>query len=300
MPVAYTLRHLTRYTYADPVDFARCNLRLTPMHGDGQHLVACDIDVEPRASARTQRADFFGTETVALTIDAPHKVLAIEARSRVRVARRDPPATTPAWEALREACLAARDLGPASPVHYLAPTRRAPLLAEATDYARASFPPGRPVLEGARELTRRIARDFTFDAKATTVSTPLAEVAARRRGVCQDFAHLMIAGLRGLSLPAAYVSGYLRTIPPPGRARLRGADASHAWVAVWCGDDVGDGGEWVGLDPTNDCVVRDDHIVVARGRDYGDVCPVDGIIATGGGQKLAVEVDVIPDGEGTP
>lgn len=293
----YTLRHLTRYDYAEPVDFARCNLRLTPAHGDGQHLVACDIEIEPRPGVRAHRADFFGADTVSLTIRSPHRTLAIEARSRVRVARPDPPAATPAWEALREACLAARDLGPASPVHYLAPTPRAPLLAAATDYARASFSPGRPILEGARELTARIARDFTFDARATTVSTPLAEVAARRRGVCQDFAHLMIAGLRGLSLPAAYVSGYLRTVPPPGRARLRGADASHAWVAVWCGED--NAGGWVGLDPTNDCLVRDDHIVLARGRDYGDVCPVDGIIATSGTQKLTVEVDVIPDGETT-
>jgi transglutaminase-like putative cysteine protease len=291
--VNYTLRHLTRYAYASPVAFARCNLRLTPAHGDGQHLVACDIAVEPRPSTRSQHPDFFGTETVALTVDAPHRELTIEAQSRVRVARPAPPAaaSTPAWETVREAALASDDLGPDSPVHHLAPTRRVPLLPEATDYARASFPAGRPVLEGARDLTARIARDFTFDARATTVSTPLAEVARLRRGVCQDFAHLMIAALRGLSLPAAYVSGYLRTIPPPGRPRLRGADASHAWVAVWCG------GEWVGLDPTNDCVVGNDHIVVARGRDYGDVCPVDGIIATSGAQKLTVEVDVIPDGE---
>ena len=296
----YTLRHLTRYDYAAPVEFARCNLRLTPAHGDGQHLVACDIDVEPRPAIRSQRTEFFGADTVMLTVDAPHRRLTIEARSRVRVVRPEPPAATPAWEALREACLAARDLGPASPVHYLGPTRRVPLLAEATEYARASFPPGRPILEGARELTARIARDFTFDARATTVSTPLAEVAARRRGVCQDFAHLMIASLRGLSLPAAYVSGYLRTVPPPGRPRLRGADASHAWVAVWCGTDATGAGTWVGLDPTNDCVVRDDHILVARGRDYGDVCPVDGIVATGGAQKLTVEVDVIPDGEAVP
>jgi transglutaminase-like putative cysteine protease len=148
----------------------------------------------------------------------------------------------------------------------------------------------------------RIRDDFRFDAKATTVSTPLAEAFALRAGVCQDFAHVMIAGLRGLGLPAAYVSGYLRTRPPPGRPRLRGADASHAWVALWCGADHGAGegigeGGWIGLDPTNACVVRDDHIVVARGRDYGDVAPIDGIVASAGAQKLTVEVDVIPEDE---
>ena len=131
------------------------------------------------------------------------------------------------------------------------------------------------------------------------ISTPLNEVFDKRHGVCQDFAHVMIAGLRGLGLPAAYVSGYLRTRPPPGQPRLRGADASHAWVALWCGEGWGESGEggWIGFDPTNDCVVQDDHIVVAQGRDYGDVAPIDGIVSSAGAQKLTVEVDVIPEDE---
>ena len=137
---------------------------------------------------------------------------------------------------------------------------------------------------------RRINRDFVYDSKATEISTPLLDVFRKRRGVCQDFAHIMIAGLRGLGLPAAYVSGYLRTTPPPGRSRLQGADATHAWVSVWCGDEIG----WMGFDPTNDLVIGNDHVVLAVGRDYTDVSPVDGIIVGSRKQKLAVAVDVIP------
>ncbi|WP_238184006.1 transglutaminase-like domain-containing protein, partial [Methylobacterium trifolii] len=190
--------------------------------------------------------------------------------------------------------IAQPDLGPDAPVHFLFPSARVPLVPAVTDYARASFRPGRSAYGAAHDLMTRIRADFRFDAKATTVHTPLSEAFELRAGVCQDFAHVMIAGLRGLGVPAAYVSGYLRTIPPPGRPRLRGADASHAWVAVWCGD------AWIGLDPTNAVAVRDDHIVVARGRDYGDVAPIDGIVSASGKQKLKVEVDVIPDGEAEP
>jgi transglutaminase-like putative cysteine protease len=139
----------------------------------------------------------------------------------------------------------------------------------------------------------RMRRDFIYDSKATDVSTPPAEAFAARRGVCQDFAHIMICGLRGLGLPARYVSGYIRTIPPPGKPRLEGADATHAWVALWCGAEQG----WIGLDPTNDLVVQGDHIVLASGRDYSDVAPIDGIILAPGKQTLKVEVDVVPETE---
>ncbi|MBX9876397.1 MAG: transglutaminase family protein, partial [Beijerinckiaceae bacterium] len=160
------------------------------------------------------------------------------------------------------------------------------------DYARASFPALRPVLEAATELMGRIRADFTYDPEATEVSTPLEEAFRQRHGVCQDFAHVMIAGLRGLGLPAAYVSGYIRTVPPPGEKRLEGADASHAWVMLWCGPETG----WIGLDPTNDLIVADDHIVTAFGRDYADVSPLDGVVIGPGSQKIGVAVDVIPIG----
>ena len=153
-----------------------------------------------------------------------------------------------------------------------------------------AFRPVVSVIEGATRLMRRIRTDFSYDTKATVVSTPLEQAFDMRRGVCQDFAHIMIAGLRGLGLPAAYVSGYLRTIPPPGAKRLEGADATHAWVSVWCGPELG----WIGLDPTNALVVANDHIVLATGRDYADVSPIDGVIVGSGAQKLQVDVDVVP------
>jgi transglutaminase-like putative cysteine protease len=152
-----------------------------------------------------------------------------------------------------------------------------------------SFAPGKGIVVGAVDLMHRIRNDFKYDPKATVISTPLKEVFEKRHGVCQDFAHVMIAGLRGLGLPAAYVSGYLRTIPPPGKPRLQGADATHAWVSVWCGDEIG----WVGFDPTNDLLVENDHIILAVGRDFSDVSPVDGIIVGSRKQKLAVAVDVL-------
>ena len=146
------------------------------------------------------------------------------------------------------------------------------------------------MVASASDLMRRLNQDFAYDSKATEISTPLGDVFAKRRGVCQDFAHIMISGLRGLGLPAAYVSGYLRTTPLPGKPRLQGADATHAWVSVWCGADIG----WIGLDPTNDLMVGSDHVVLAVGRDYTDVSPVDGIIVGSRKQKLTVEVDVVP------
>lgn len=300
----YTLRHLTTYRYARTVRFARCNLRLRPRDGDGQRVLESAVHVTPEPTRRLERRDFFGVDTLTLTLDEPHREFSVEAVSQVTIQRPVPPPPEAglAWERVREAALALPSLGPDGPAHFQFPSHRVPLVPEVTDYARTSFSPGRSAYGAAVELMHRIRDDFRFDTKATTVSTPLAEAFALRAGVCQDFAHVMIAGLRGLGLPAAYVSGYLRTRPPPGRPRLRGADASHAWVALWCGADHGAGegigeGGWIGLDPTNACVVRDDHIVVARGRDYGDVAPIDGIVASAGAQKLTVEVDVIPEDE---
>ncbi|KQQ13117.1 transglutaminase [Methylobacterium sp. Leaf123] len=296
----YSLRHLTTYRYARAVRFARCNLRLRPRDGEGQRVLESALHVTPTPTSRLERRDFFGLETLTLTLDESHREFTVEAVSRVAVERPAPPppeAGLP-WEAVRAAALALPSLGPDGPAHFQFRSQRVPLEPAVTNYARASFPPGRSAYGGAVELMNRIREDFRFDAKATTVSTPLAEAFALKAGVCQDFTHVMIAGLRGLGLPAAYVSGYLRTRPPAGRPRLRGADASHAWVALWCGPETGAGADgWIGLDPTNACVVRDDHIVVARGRDYADVAPIDGMVASAGEQKLTVEVDVIPEDE---
>jgi transglutaminase-like putative cysteine protease len=293
--VIYALRHRTAYTYEATVSFARCVLRLTPRSSASQTVLESSVVATPTPSSIVRRIGPFGEETLTLVIDQPHKALVIEARSRVDV--HAPPVAEPRlslpWEAVRAASYETAALGPEGPAAYLYPTARTPIVAAITDYARASFPPGRPIVEAAADLMARIKSDFTYDSKATDVSTPAAEAFEARHGVCQDFAHVMISGLHGIGLPAAYVSGYLRTIPPPGRARLEGADATHAWVSIWCGEDRG----WIGFDPTNAVLAEDDHIVLAIGRDYSDVAPIDGIILAPGRQTLEVEVDVIPQDE---
>lgn len=287
----YDIRHVTTYAYESPVSFARCSLRLEPRSGDGQQLVSHSVDIRPRPAERTVRRDFFGTHTESVLIETAHRNLRIDSRSRVSVSRQtlERTAPSPSWEDIRDVALEATSLGPSSPVGYVFASSLVPVQAPVTAYAAASFPYGSGIVAGAVDLMHRIRTEFKYDPKATVISTPLKEVFEKRHGVCQDFAHVMIAGLRGLGLPAAYVSGYLRTIPPPGQPRLQGADATHAWVSVWCGEAIG----WVGFDPTNDILVGNDHIILAIGRDFSDVSPVDGIIVGSRKQKLGVAVDVL-------
>jgi transglutaminase-like putative cysteine protease len=289
--VIYDIRHVTTYAYESPVSFARCSLRLEPKSGDGQQLVSHTVDIKPKPADRTIRHDFFGTHTESVVIETPHRNLRIDSRSRVSVSRHAPGRTaeSPDWESVRDLAFEATSLGPDSPIGYVFASPLVPVQQPVTAYAAVSFPQQRGVLAGAVDLMHRIRTEFKYDPKATVISTPLNEVFEKRHGVCQDFAHVMIAGLRGLGLPAAYVSGYLRTIPPPGKARLQGADATHAWVSLWCGVEMG----WIGFDPTNDILVENDHIVLAVGRDFSDVSPVDGIIVGSRRQKLAVAVDVL-------
>jgi transglutaminase-like putative cysteine protease len=289
--VIYDIRHVTTYSYESPVSYARCSLRLEPKSGDGQQLVSHVVDVRPRPADRTARSDFFGTRIESVLIETPHRTLRIDSRSRVTLSRHAPGrnADSPAWESVREAAFEANTLGATSPIGYVFASPLVPVLDLGTAYAATSFPIGRGILAGAVDLMHRIRTEFKYDKKATVISTPLREVFEKRHGVCQDFAHAMIAGLRGLGLPAAYVSGYLRTTPPPGKPRLQGADATHAWASVWCGEEIG----WVGFDPTNDLLVENDHIVLAVGRDFSDVSPVDGVIVGSRRQKLGVAVDVL-------
>jgi transglutaminase-like putative cysteine protease len=291
----YNIRHRTTYNYGAEVGFARCVLRLTPAALDSQTVLSSALRITPPYEFRTDRTGPFGEKVTTVIIQSPHKTLQIEATARVNVHASpiDEFQESPAWEDLGEMALKSADLGPDGPASYLYPTPRTRLVDSITHYARSSFTPGRPILSGAGDLMRRIHADFTFDSSATEVTTPAAEAFAARRGVCQDFAHVMITGMKGLGLPAAYISGYLRTIPPPGKPRLEGADATHAWVAVWCGDQLG----WIGFDPTNAVLAQNDHIVLARGRDYSDVAPIDGIILAPGRQTLEVAVDVIPEPE---
>ena len=287
----YDIRHVTTYSYESPVSFARCSLRLEPRSGDGQQLVSHTVEIRPTPAERTIRRDFFGTLTESVLIETAHRSLRIDSRSRVSVSRQAFGRTTPSpsWESVRDVAFEASSLGPTSPVGYVFASSLVPVLGPVTAYAATSFSPRQGILVGAVDLMHRIRREFKYDPKATVISTPLREVFEKRHGVCQDFAHVMIAGLRGLGLPAAYVSGYLRTYPPAGQPRLQGADATHAWVSVWCGAEIG----WVGFDPTNDILVENDHIILAVGRDFSDVSPVNGIIVGSRKQKLAVAVDVL-------
>lgn len=286
----YDISHITTYRYEAPVASAQCVMRLAPRQDGGQTVISRRLNLSPPADLIVERTDFFGNGIREGQIHKPHTLLQVALHARVEVERAPPPvfALTPGWEAIKEWVVASRSLTARSPTHFVYPSRLVPILAGPTNYARESFPLGRPILEGAVELMRRIQSDFTYDPKATHVATPLAHAFERRSGVCQDFAHIMIAGLRGLGLPAAYISGYLRTIPAPGQARLEGADSTHAWVSIWCGPDFG----WFDLDPTNAMTVENDHIVIAVGRDYADVSPIDGVILAAGKQKLEVSVNV--------
>jgi transglutaminase-like putative cysteine protease len=289
--VNYHIRHLTTYAYEVPVTFARCTLRLSPRDVDGQKVVSSRISVTPQPAKVAERTNFFGTRVTSIAIETPHTAFAIEASSEVELSRPVPRAeATPAWETAREEALARYALDGTSPAQYLYPSRLVEIAAPLTTYGSAFFPSGRAVLDGASDLMRQIKRDFAYEPKSTAVSTPLLDAFEKRRGVCQDFAHIMIACLRGIGLPAAYVSGYIRTVPPPGKPRLEGADATHAWVSVWCGEGAG----WVDLDPTNNMRVANDHIALAVGRDYSDVSPIDGVIVGSGKQELKVSVDVVP------
>jgi transglutaminase-like putative cysteine protease len=287
----YDVRQTTTYAYASPAAYAQHVLRLTPIARERQRVTAAVLDIDPAPVRRREGRDFFENRTTVIEIDAPHNSLTVKLAARIAVdaiAAADFEATQP-WESVRAQTLASLDLGPHSPVHFIYPSRLVSLDPEIRDYVEVSFPPGRPILAGAAEVMRRIRDDFTYEVGATTVTTTPTMSFALRRGVCQDFAHIMISGLRGLGIPAAYVSGYLRTVPRPGSARLEGADAMHAWVMVWCGS-----AGWWGLDPTNALVASDDHVVLAIGRDYADAAPIGGVVLGSGQQRLNTAVDVIP------
>ena len=287
----YRVRHVTRYEYDSAVDLAAHLVHLQPRSLPGQHVISGDLKTDPAASRRVERRDHFGNRVSWLFLDRPHDAFTVTSEAVVDVRFPDPPrpATTPAWERV---AAAARHGGPAAwqAAEFCFDSPMVPADTDAAGFARGSFPAGRPVLEGLLELNDRIHRDFTFRAGVTDLATPVAEVLRRREGVCQDFTHLMLSALRGLGLPARYTSGYIRTRPPPGRDRLRGADQSHAWVGAWLGPVHG----WMGLDPTNGIVVSDEHVVLAWGRDYSDISPVRGVILGGGLHTPGISVDLEP------
>lgn len=284
----YWLRHRTAYDYAQTVDLAAHLLHLKPRALPGQRVLSARLTCIPKPDHHTETHDHFGNAATRLFLVAPHTGFEVTAESLVEVDFEPPPeaSLTLPWERV-----AAQSQG-AETADFLLPTAHIPLIPEATDHARPSFPAGRPVLEGLLEFNRRMRQEFTFQAGVTSITTPIAEVLRDRRGVCQDFTQVMLAGLRGLGLPARYVSGYVRTRPPPGQARRRGADQSHAWVSAWLGEGQG----WVQLDPTNGIVVRDEHVILAWGRDFSDISPLRGVLLGGGEHQLTVSVDLEPEG----
>jgi transglutaminase-like putative cysteine protease len=289
--VIYDIDHLTAYSYEAPVMSASLALRLTPRTTLTQRPLSHEVHILPEPDHATSHRDFYGNVVDLVTIDTSHTELMIRSIARVEVTPR-PALAGPdiAWERIGEAALAERDLSAAGPSQFLFPSPRIALSREVTRYARQSFTPGRGIVGACTDLMTRIRKDFAYQPDATEISTSIAEAFAQRAGVCQDFAQIMIGGLRGLGLPAAYVSGYLRTIPPPGKPRLQGADATHAWVSVWTGPENG----WIGFDPTNAIQAGTDHITLAIGRDFSDVSPVYGVFVGAGENELKVEVDVIP------
>jgi transglutaminase-like putative cysteine protease len=288
----YDVRHVTRFDYGTSVKFARCNLRLRPVDWAGQALEHYELHVAPTGRTHPALAEAGLANVTRLVIEEPVRRLSIESRFRMRVDRLVPvpDAGDPTLAQVARAARNSRDLSPACPASYLYPSPLIPLDADIAAWCAPDLDPDRPALEAGIALAQRIQREFLFDPTATLVDTPPREAFLKRGGVCQDFAQILITGLRAAGLPAAYASGYIRTIPPPGAERLVGADATHAWVLLWCGPDRG----WVGLDPTNGIWMASDHIVMAVGRDYAEIAPVDGVVLGSGAQKMEVSVDVAP------
>ena len=293
-----SVTHETQYRYSSPVVLSQQLLHLTPRTLPWQRCDQHAISVEPTANEMTQREDYYGNRTASLVIAVPHEAIMVRAASSVTVeprARAALAAPKVSWEAVR-ARLNALDAPPlAEPTEFLFDSPHVERSRELADYAVKSFSARRAILESAGDLARRIHRDFKFDRTATSVSTPLRQVLKQKSGVCQDFAHLMIGCLRSIGLAARYVSGYILTAPPPGRPRLVGADASHAWASVYCGERAG----WIDIDPTNNCIVDDAHVTLGWGRDFADVTPMRGVILGGGAQTLSVHVTVSPAVEAT-
>jgi transglutaminase-like putative cysteine protease len=286
--------HVTEYLYSERVSTSHHDLHLVPRATPTQACLREELEIAPAPATRRERIDDFGNRCTYVEIHEPHNNLRVTSRADVEVAAAPAlPAASEPWESVRDAVREGRDAEAREARGFVFASphvpRPSPGWAAARAYALPSFAPGRPVVEAVRELTARIHAGFVYDSRATTIATPVDEVLGLGRGVCQDFAHVQIACLRALGLPARYVSGYLVTRPPPGKPRLVGADASHAWLAVWTGQHG-----WIPLDPTNDLVPGEQHITVAWGRDYSDVTPVRGVIMGGGRHDLWVSVDVTP------
>ena len=286
----YRIRHETRYVYAEPTTASYNEVRLSPLNLPSQTLINKKLIVTPTPSEVAERIDYFGNPTWFVALDQPHSRMTVRVESHVRIDQpTDVMAIYPSlsWEDARDQLRAPGNPEATAALDFILDSPLIEAEAELEAYARGSFAPGRPLMEAAIDLMQRIYQDFKFQPGTTDTATPLSEVLAHRRGVCQDFAQLGIGCLRSLGLPARYVSGYIETLPPPGKAKLKGAAASHAWFSAFI-----PGFGWIDFDPTNNQIPTDQHIVVAYGRDFADVTPIKGVIFGAGQHELSVAVDV--------
>ena len=288
----YRVKHVTTYRYTEPVLLAHHLAHLTPRQSALQTCLRTQHRISPTPSEIDERGqDYYGNPVTFFGMREPHSTLTVQITSRVEVKTRaapDPHKARP-WHGIGDplAGLSGDQLLDVADFCYDSPyVGLAPAIG---DYAAQSFQSGRATLDCVLDFNHRIHQEFSYDPAATTVATPLAQVLEERKGVCQDFAHLAIAGLRSMGIPTRYVSGYLLTKPPPGKPKLRGSDASHAWVSVFL-PEFG----WIDLDPTNDCIPEDEHVTLGWGRDFGDVSPLQGVVLGGGEHRLKVGVDVEP------
>jgi len=292
--------HETRYEYSPPVETAQHLAHLKPLATGSQRLVSHKLAIEPQPAQRSEQPDVYGNTRAFFALESTHDSLVVTAESVVETATPllaagialDMP-----WEAVRERFRYRKDATFDAASEFVFPSPYVPRHDDFAAYARASFAPERPTFDVAMDLTERMYRDFAYDADSTEINTPAVEALAQRKGVCQDFAHIMIACFRMMGLPARYVSGYLLTQPPPGQPRLVGADASHAWVSVYLpGQDEGAGstGGWAEFDPTNGRQPGEDYVALAIGRDYSDVSPMRGVLHGGARHTLKVGVTVRP------
>jgi transglutaminase-like putative cysteine protease len=286
----YDVVHVTRYVYTDIVTLCHNQAHLTPRETLGQRPLACQLDIHPPPATIRRWTNAFGNASTYFTIEQPHRELSVVAESQVEVEQEQLPTDsyTLSWEDAVRRINSAQFLQQHDPIELLYRSDRMANGQQVREYAAPSFAAGRTLLDATLDLTHRIHADFDYDPAATTISTTPAEILERRRGVCQDFAHLQISCLRALGLLARYVSGYIVTRPPPGKPRLVGADATHAWVSVFF-PDYG----WIGIDPTNDRLADAEYITLAWGRDYVDVSPVRGVFIGGGAHQMSVSVDVV-------
>ena len=286
----YDIRHKTTFTYEEVVSVSHHVLHLAPRVHARQRCLETTLNVEPEPSLRSEGEDYFGNPVHYLTVQQLHERLTVEARSQVEVFGADPLdlAASPSWEEVRGS-LGMTQVDALQAYQFAFDSPYVTTTEDVHHYAAKSFLEGRPILEATMDLTGRIFQEFEYRGGVSDVSTPVRDVLAMRKGVCQDFAHLQIACLRSFGLPARYVSGYLLTHPPEGKEKLQGSDASHAWVSVWSGD-----AGWIDFDPTNNLVPTVEHVTLAWGRDYGDVSPINGFIVGGGAHQVSVAVDVNP------